>query len=84
MSDAPTAKRQLLHIVIGGELRNVTGVEFEDLKQIEFVGAYPNYTEAYDAWRGAAQRTVDNAEMRFFILHAHKLLDPETGAHHSV
>lgn len=75
---------QLLHIVIGGELKNVKGVEFEDLKQIDFVGAFPNYKAAYDAWKSAAQRTVDSAETRYFILHAHKLLDPETGAHHSV
>ena len=75
---------QLLHIVIGGELKDVTGVEFEDLSKIDFVGAFPNYKSAYDAWRAAAQRTVDDAETRYFILHAHKLLDPETGAHHSV
>ena len=75
---------QLLHIVIGGELKDVTGVEFEDLTKIDFVGAFPNYTAAYDAWKSAAQRTVDNAEMRYFILHAHKLLDPETGSQHQV
>jgi myo-inositol-1(or 4)-monophosphatase len=74
----------LLHIVIGGELRDVTEVEFEDLDAIDFVGAYPNYAAAYDAWKNAAHRTVDNAEMRYFILHAHKLLDPETGTHHHV
>lgn len=76
--------KQLLHIVIGGELKDVSGVEFEDLSQIDFVGAFPSYKAAYDAWKSAAQRTVDNAETRYFILHAHKLLDPETGAHHSV
>ena len=80
-----TAKQtQLLHIVIGGELKDVTGLEFENLKEIDFVGAFPNYKAAYDAWKDAAQRTVDSAETRYFILHAHKLLDPETGAHHSV
>lgn len=84
MTNAPQPQKQLLHIVIGGELRDVSGVEFENLANIDFVGAYPNYTSAYDAWKSAAQRTVDNAEMRYFILHAHKLLDPETGAHHSV
>lgn len=83
MSEAQKSD-QLLHIVIGGELKNVTGVEFEDLSQIDFVGAFPNYKSAYDAWKSAAQRTVDSAETRYFILHAHKLLDPETGAHHSV
>ena len=84
MSDAPQESEQLLHIVIGGELKDVTGVEFEDLSKIDFVGAFPNYSEAYNAWKSAAQRTVDNAEMRYFILHAHKLLDPETGSHHHV
>lgn len=84
MSTSPAPNAQLLHLVIGGELKNVSGVEFEDLKQIDFVGAFPDYKSAYDAWKNAAHRTVDNAEMRYFILHAHKLLDPETGAHHSV
>jgi hypothetical protein len=69
---------QLLHIVIGGELVSVdpSCVEFRDLSKIEFVGAYPNYAEAKAVWRGRAQSTVDNAHMRFFILHAHKLIDP--------
>lgn len=83
MADTADSK-QLLHIVIGGELRKVTDVEFEDLSKIDFVGAFPSYKDAYDAWKGAAHRTVDNAEMRYFILHAHKLLDPETGDHHHV
>jgi myo-inositol-1(or 4)-monophosphatase len=69
--------RQLLHLVIGGELKALASHEFEDLTKVEFVGAYPNYGAAYAAWKGAAQRTVDNARMRFFILHAHRLLDPE-------
>lgn len=77
-------RKQLLHIVIGGELKNVTGVEFEDLTKIHFVGAYPNYKKAYDAWRNVAQKTVDDAEIRYFILHAHKLLDPKTGSQHEV
>jgi myo-inositol-1(or 4)-monophosphatase len=84
MSEDTNTAKQLLHIVIGGELRDVTEVEFEDLDAIDFVGAYPNYAAAYDAWKNAAHRTVDNAEMRYFILHAHKLLDPETGTHHHV
>ncbi|MEQ8559417.1 MAG: inositol monophosphatase family protein [Henriciella sp.] len=83
MADMPEAK-QLLHLVLGGELKDVRGVEFEDLSKIDFVGAFPNYKAAYDAWKNAAQRTVDNAEMRYFILHAHRLLDPETGSHHHV
>jgi myo-inositol-1(or 4)-monophosphatase len=68
--------RQLLHLVIGGELKDLAAHEFEDLTKVEFIGAFPNYASAYAAWKGAAQRTVDNARMRFFILHAHKLLDP--------
>ncbi|WP_421792536.1 DUF4170 domain-containing protein [Hyphobacterium sp.] len=70
---------QLLHIVIGGELTELgpDANEFKDLSQMEFIGAYPNYEEARKAWKGAAQRTVDNAHMRFFIIHAHRLLDPE-------
>lgn len=84
MSDTANEPKQLLHIVIGGELRKVTEVEFEDLSAVDFVGAFPSYATAYDAWKNAAHRTVDNAEMRYFILHAHKLLDPETGTHHHV
>ena len=68
--------------MIGGELKHIGKFEFANLKEIDFVGAFPNYRAAYDAWRGAAQRTVDNAQMRYFILHAHRLLDPETGKHH--
>jgi myo-inositol-1(or 4)-monophosphatase len=68
--------RQLLHLVIGGELADVEHVEFKDPAKVEFVGAYPNYQEALKAWRGRAQATVDNALMRYFIIHAHKLLDP--------
>lgn len=81
---ASNKEKQLLHVVLGGELKDVTGVEFRDLTKIHFVGAYPNHKSAYDAWKGAAQRTVDNAHMRYFILHAHRLLDPETGHHHDV
>lgn len=69
--------KQLLHLVVGGDLVDPQSVEFRDLKQVHFVGAYPNYREAYDAWKGAAQSTVDNAIRRYFIIHAHKLIDPE-------
>jgi hypothetical protein len=72
MSRAP----QLLHLVIGGELERLDRPEFADLANVDFVGAYPNYKAAYDAWKAAAQRTVDNARMRYFIIHAHRLLDP--------
>jgi myo-inositol-1(or 4)-monophosphatase len=77
-----TPDKQLLHLVIGGELKDLRKVEFRDLADIHFVGAFPNYRAAYDAWKAAAQRTVDNAQMRYFILHAHRLLDPETGKQH--
>jgi myo-inositol-1(or 4)-monophosphatase len=74
--------KQLLHLVIGGEMAKIGGSAFEDVTKIQFVGAYPDYRAAYDAWKSAAQATVDNARMRFFILHAHRLLDPETGEMH--
>ncbi len=81
-TDKPKPEKQLLHLVLGGELKDIARLEFIDLKAVDFVGAFPNYAAAYDAWRGAAQRTVDNAQMRYFILHAHRLLDPETGKTH--
>jgi len=71
-----TPDHQLLHIVIGGELESVDSVKFRDLSKVEMVGAYPNYAEALAAWRAKAQSTVDNALMRYFIIHAHRLLDP--------
>ena len=70
--------KQLLHIVFGGELKDLGGTEFRDLSKVEFVGAYPNYEEARKAWKARAQATVDNALMRYFVVHAHRLLDPET------
>ena len=79
MPDSPD--RQLLHIVIGGELKSVDSTEFRDLSKVELVGAYPNYAEAHKAWRGKAQATVDNALMRYFIIHAHRLMDPSKDGH---
>lgn len=70
--------RQLLHLVIGGELRDLAGTEFRDLPKVEFVGAYPNYEAAKQAWKAKAQASVDNALMRYFVIHAHRLLDPST------
>jgi hypothetical protein len=70
-------KRQLLHLVIGGELEDIDGVAFKDLSKVDLVGVYPSYAEAYAAWRQKAQLTVDNAEMRYFVVHLHRLLDPE-------
>ena len=68
--------RQLLHLVGGGELQEVGGTEFRDLSKLEFVGAFPNYEAAKQAWKAKAQATVDNALMRYFVIHAHRLLDP--------
>lgn len=75
MSDA--ANIQLLHLVIGGELVDPNKTEFKNLKDVDFVGAYANFEDAHAAWKGAAQRTVDNAHMRYFVLHAHELIDPD-------
>jgi len=74
--------RQLLHLVVGGELEDLSGTSFRDLKAVDFVGAFPNYREAYQAWKAKAQATVDNAHMRYFIIHAHKLLDPTDDHEH--
>lgn len=70
-------QKQLLHLVFGGELQSLHGVEFKDLAHLDIVGIYPNYAEAFKAWKACAQRTVDNAHMRYFIVHMHKLLDPD-------
>ena len=79
MSDREEKKAvQLLHIVIGGELVDPMRTEFKDLTAVDFVGAYPDRATATDAWRSAAQKTVDNAHMRYFILHAHELIDPDS------
>jgi uncharacterized protein DUF4170 len=75
--DKNAGGKQLLHLVFGGELTELDKVEFHDLNALDVVGIYPNYAQAYDAWKDAAQRTVDNAHMRYFIVHLHRLLDPE-------
>jgi hypothetical protein len=71
-----TPSKQLLHLVFGGELKNLEGVEFKDIDNLDIVGIYPNYKTAYDAWKAASQRTVDNALVRYFIVHMHRMLDP--------
>ncbi|MFN3855537.1 MAG: DUF4170 domain-containing protein [Phreatobacter sp.] len=76
MAEAAESK-QLLHLVLGGELKRLDGTEFKDLSKVEIVGLYPNYATAYAAWKARAQQTVDNAQMRFFIVHLHRLLDPD-------
>lgn len=70
-------KGQLLHLVFGGELQDVSEVTFRDLAKLDVVGFYPNYAEAHRAWLGKARETIDNAQMRYFIVHLHRLLDPE-------
>jgi len=69
--------QQLLHLVLGGELADLEHNTFRDLSQVEIVGLYPNYATAYAAWRAKAQQSVDNAHMRYFIVHLHRLLDPD-------
>jgi hypothetical protein len=79
-ASAGEAPAQLLHLVFGGELESVDGLRFADLAGLDIVGIYPNYRSAYDAWKGRAQASVDNARMRYFIVHLHRLLDPEATA----
>jgi hypothetical protein len=75
MTEAPD--KQLLHFVFGGELKNLSGeAEFRDLSQVDIVGIFPDYASAEAAWRSKAQATVDNAHMRYFVAHLHRLLDP--------
>ena len=69
--------KQLLHLVMGGRVVDPQGVEFQDLSQVDLVGVYPSYAAAEEAWRGKAQGTVDDAEMKYVIVHLHRLLEPE-------
>ena len=73
----PAEKKQLLHLVFGGELKSLGSTEFSDLDALDIVGIYPDYASAHAAWRAKAHSTVDNADMRYFIVHLHRLLDPE-------
>ena len=73
-----TPDTQLLHLVFGGELDDVDSVTFRDLAKLDVVGFYPNYAAAYQAWLTKARETIDNAQMRYFIVHLHRLLDPAT------
>ena len=79
MADQATP-RQLLHLVFGGELERIDDVTFRDLSKLDIVGIYPNYATAHAAWKAKAQQTVDNAQMRYFIVHLHRLLDPDATA----
>jgi uncharacterized protein DUF4170 len=69
--------KQLLHLVFGGELKDPGGTEFVDTARLDIVGIFPNYKKAYQAWRAKAQQTVDEAQTRYFVVHLHRLLDPE-------
>jgi hypothetical protein len=75
--EVKTSGKQLLHLVFGGELKDLDAVEFKDLSKLDMVGMYPNYAEAHAAWKDAAQRSVDNAQMRYFVVHMHRLLEPD-------
>ena len=75
-SDKP---KQLLHLVFGGELEKLHGSEFKNLDELDIVGIFPDYASAHVAWKAKAQQTVDNAHMRYFIVHMHTLLDPTSG-----
>jgi hypothetical protein len=73
-----TLPKQLVHLVFGGELNDIKNVDFKDLSKLDVVGFFPNYAEAHKAWLGKARETIDNAQMRYFIVHLHRLLDPAT------
>ena len=75
-----TGQKQLLHLVFGGELERLDGTAFRDLSRLDIVGIFPDYKSAHAAWKAKAQSTVDNAHMRYFIVHMHRLLDPEATA----
>jgi hypothetical protein len=72
-------QKQLLHLVFGGELTSLKSTEFRDLSALDIVGVFPNYASALEAWKAKAQGSVDNAHMRYFVVHLHRLLDPESG-----
>ena len=67
---------QKLHLVMGGRVKDPQGLEFVDLENLDLVGVYSGYAEAEEAWRASAQRTVDDAEMRYVVVHLHRLLEP--------
>lgn len=73
-------EKQLLHLVFGGELEQVDGTQFRDLSQMDVVGIFPDYASAKSAWRSKAQATVDNAHMRYYVAHLHRLMEPEDEA----
>jgi len=74
---ATSSRQQLLHLVFGGELDSLADISFRDLHKLDIVGIFPNYATAHAAWKAKAQQTVDNSHMRYFIVHLHRLLDPQ-------
>lgn len=76
MTKLVAKNQQLIHLVFGGELNDVTDITFKDLAKLDVVGFFPNYATAHQAWVGKARETIDNAQMRYFIVHLHRLLDP--------
>jgi Domain of unknown function (DUF4170) len=79
MAKAAAKNQQLIHLVFGGELTDVADITFKDLAGLDVVGFFPNYATAHQAWQGKARETIDNAQMRYFIVHLHRLLDPAVG-----
>jgi len=77
MNGKPLSESSKIHLVMGGRVKDPRRLEFENLAQVDLVGVYPNYEEAEEAWRSNAQRTVDDAEMKYVIVHLHRLLEPE-------
>jgi Domain of unknown function (DUF4170) len=75
---ASNGKKQLPHLVFGGELSDLDSTQFKDLSRLDIVGIFPDYASAQKAWRAKAQATVDQAQMRYFVVHLHRLLDPST------
>lgn len=79
-----SSSKQLPHLVFGGELTSLEGSDFKDLSKLDIVGIFPDYASAAAAWKAKSQQNVDNAMMRYFVVHLHRLLDPETGTTHEM
>ncbi len=77
MTDRVVESKQYLHLVFGGRLKDVQGVEFVDPNDLDIVGIFPSYAEAHKAWEEKARATIDDCEVRYFIVHIHRLLEPE-------
>lgn len=73
-------EKQLLHLVFGGELKSLQGSDFRNLDELDIVGIFPDYKSAHAAWKAKAQASVDNAHMRYYVVHLHRLLDPQATA----